>query len=46
MPKPKPELTRPISKPNFKVGFCVMILMMTSTKASLILVLDVFMDLF
>ena len=46
MPEPKPELTKPISKRNFKVWFCVMISMMTSTKIHLILILDMFMDLF
>ena len=41
MTEPKPELPKPLLKPNFKAQFCVMILMMTSTKFHLILVLEI-----
>ena len=37
MPEPKPKLTKPISKPNFKACLCVIV---TSIKACLIGILD------
>ena len=42
MPEPKPELTKPISRLNFKAEFKAHLRVITSTHAHLIHVLDVY----